>query len=58
VAVHETEKYKLDILAIQEFRWQGQDNIPQGKYTFYYGGIQSHEFGTGFLIKNSILQAV
>ena len=58
VAVRETEKYELDILAIQEVRWENQDSIRQGKYTFYYGGTQSHDFGTGFLIKNSILQAV
>ena len=58
VAVRETEKYELDILAIQEVRWEGQDSIRQGKYTFYYGGAQSHNFGTGFLIKNSILPAV
>jgi len=56
--VRETRKYELDILVIQEIRWEGQDSIRQGKYTFYHGGTQSHDFGTGFLIKNSILQAV
>jgi len=51
-------KYELDTSAIQEVPWEGQDSIRQGKYTFYYGGTQSDDFGTGFLIKNSILQAV
>jgi len=37
VAVRETEKYELDILAIQEVRWDGQASIRQDKYTFYYG---------------------
>jgi len=58
VAVRETEKYKLDILATQEVRWENQDSIPQSKYTFYYRGTQSHDFGTGFLIKKNILPAV
>ena len=58
VTVRETEKYELDILAIQEVRWEGQDSIHQGKYTFYYGGTQSHNFGTGFHIKNSNLPVV
>ena len=58
MAVRETEKYELDILAIQEVRREGQDSIRQGKYTFYYGGTQSHNFGTGFRMKNSILSAV
>jgi len=57
VAVRETEKYELDILATQEVRWEGQDSIRQGKRTFYYGE-QSHDFGTGFLTKNNILQTV
>jgi len=49
VVVRETEKYEPDILVIQEVRWEGQDSIRQGKYTFYYGGTKSHDFGTGFL---------
>jgi len=57
VAVRETEKYELDILAIKEVRWEGEDSILQGKYAFSFGGTQRHEFGTGFLINNSILQA-
>jgi len=58
VAVRETEKYELDLLTIQEVRWEGQNSIRQGKYTFYYRRTQSHTFGTGFLIKSSILPAV
>jgi hypothetical protein len=42
-------KYKLDLLGVQEVRWEGGVTEPAGKYTFFYRkGNENREFGTGF----------
>jgi hypothetical protein len=42
-------KYKLDLLGVQEFRWEGGGTEPAGEYTFFYRkGKENREFGTGF----------
>jgi len=57
VAVHETEKYELDILAIQEFG--GRVKIASDRASkLSTTGKQPHDFGIGFLIKNSMLQTI
>jgi hypothetical protein len=49
-------KYKLDLVGIQEVRWNGGGTERAGKYTFFYGkGNEIHELGTGFFVhKNHI----
>jgi hypothetical protein len=43
-------KYKLDLVRLQEVRWDRGGTEPSGQYTFFYGeGNQNHELGTGFL---------
>jgi hypothetical protein len=45
----ETSKYKLDLMGVQEVRWNGGSNEPAGKYTFFYGkGNENYELGAGF----------
>jgi hypothetical protein len=43
-------KYKLDLVGMQEVRWEGGGIEPVGAYTLFYGkGSDKHELGTGFL---------
>jgi hypothetical protein len=45
----ELSKYKLDLVGVQEVRWEGSGTEPAGEYTFFYGkGYETHELGTGF----------
>jgi hypothetical protein len=54
----ELSKYKLDLVGVQEVRWEGGGTEPVRKYTFFYGkGNENHKLGTGFLcIKESYQQ--
>jgi exonuclease III len=35
----EISKYKLDLVGVQEVRWNGNGNEPAGEYTFYAGCV-------------------
>jgi exonuclease III len=36
----EISKYKLDLVGVQEVRWDGGDTERAGEYTFFYGGAE------------------
>jgi hypothetical protein len=39
----------LDLVGVQEVRWEGGGTQPAGEYTFdYEKGNENHELGTGF----------
>jgi hypothetical protein len=55
----ELARYKLDLVGVQEVRWEGIGSEPAGRYTFLYGnGNKNHELGTGFLVHKRIMSGV
>jgi exonuclease III len=55
----ELAKYKLDLVGVQEVRWDKGGTEPAGNYTFFYeNGNADHHLGTGFLVHKRIISAV
>jgi hypothetical protein len=54
----ELSKYNLDLVEVQEVRWEGGGTEPVGEYTFFYGkGNENHELGAGFFLYRRIISA-
>jgi exonuclease III len=58
-AGEEVSKYKLDLVGVQEVRWDGGGTEPAGEYTiFCEKGNKNHKLGTCFFVHKRIISAV
>uniref|UniRef100_A0A8D8TV43 Craniofacial development protein 2 n=1 Tax=Cacopsylla melanoneura TaxID=428564 RepID=A0A8D8TV43_9HEMI len=57
--VKEMEKYKIKVAALQEVRWKGVGSVRINNDYILHGDCgDTHEFGTGFYVHGSIMEAV
>ena len=56
-AARELTKYKFDLVGVQEVRWEKEDTVKAGYYSFFYGkGNKNHNLGTGYLYITELYQ--
>jgi hypothetical protein len=52
----ELSKYKLDLLRVQEVRWEGGGTKLAGENTLFFGKVnENHKLGTGLFVHKRII---
>jgi exonuclease III len=55
----ELGKYKIDLVGVQEVRWEKKGTERAEEFTFFYGiGNEDHQIGTGFFVQKRIISGV
>jgi exonuclease III len=55
----ELAKYKLDLVGVQEVRWDKEGTVRARECTFFYGkGQENHQLGTGYFVHRRIVSAI
>ena len=53
----EIEKFRMDLVSVQEIKWEGNGSLESGNYTLFYGkGNAKHQLGIGFFVDRRIRQ--
>jgi hypothetical protein len=56
--VWELARYRLDLVGVQEVRWDKGWTITAGDYTFLYGKGTENHLGTGSFVHQRIIPAI
>jgi hypothetical protein len=55
----ELARYKVDLVGVQEVRWDKGGTVRAGDCNFVYGkGNENHQLGTGFFVHQRLVPAV
>jgi hypothetical protein len=55
----ELSRYRLNLVGVQEVRWDGSGTKLAGEYTFFYiKRSVNHELGTGLFVQKRIMSGV
>ena len=54
---YEDCRRKLDLVDVQEVRWDKGDTVRAGDYNFFYGkGNENHQLGRGYFVHHRMYQ--
>jgi len=58
-AARELARFKLDLVGVQEVRWEKRGMVRAGDCNFFYGrGHENHQLGIGLFLHHRILSTV